>query len=120
MAINWMKTAVVVLAVAMVAAATETAWAQSARWARVQAFSTASWNLWANRGDLVTIAVEGDGDTDLDLYVYDDGGRLIASDRDPDDFAVVEFRVLRSSNFTIEVKNLGRVYNAYRISTSIR
>jgi hypothetical protein len=69
---------------------------------------------------VVTVNVSGDGDTDLDLYVYDDGGRLIVFDEEMDDQPMVTFEVYRSSTFTIKVKNRGRVYNEYRIWTAIR
>lgn len=114
------KMTAAVLTAVMVIGAAATGFAQSLRWGRVDGFSTASWTVWGNRGESITVRVNGDGDTDLDLYVYDDGGRLIVFDEDADDYPMVTFNVLRSSRFTIQVRNLGRVYNEYSISTSVR
>jgi hypothetical protein len=69
---------------------------------------------------MVTIVVRGDGDTDLDLAVYDGMGGLIVSDTDDTDYCVVRFTVTRGGTFTVRVRNFGWVYNEYRISTSIR
>jgi hypothetical protein len=121
MTTSWTRkaTAAVLMAV-MMAAGAGTALAQNRQWARVEAYSTAAWTVWGYKGQAITVRVNGDGDTDLDLYVFDDNGRLIVFDEDPDDFPVVTFTVLRSSRFTVEVRNLGHVYNRYSISTTIR
>jgi hypothetical protein len=64
-------------------------------------------------GELVTIAVSGDGDTDLDLVIETPGGRVIASDLDSTDDCRVTFRAPYSGRYRIKVKNLGGVYNRY-------
>ena len=56
-----------------------------------------------------------DGDTDLDLYVYDENGILIASDTDSTETCVVRFWPKWTGAFRIEVRNLGTVYNRYEI-----
>lgn len=74
---------------------------------------------WAFRGgELATIAVSGDGDTDLDLFVYDENGNLIASDTDAGDDCLVVFTPRWTGNFRVKVKNYGRVYNNYGIATN--
>ena len=112
------KATAAVLAVVMVGLAAGTAWAQQV--ARVGAFSSASWNLWGNAGETITVTVIGDGDTDLDLYILDGNGRVVVADEDASDYCVVRFTVTRGGYFTVMVRNLGGVYNEYRISTSIR
>jgi len=81
--------------------------------------------IWANStdtytellrgGESTTVIVNGDGDTDLDLYIYNDRGQLVASDTDSTDYCVCRFFVTRSARYTIRVVNRGSVYNVYRI-----
>ncbi|WP_013630012.1 hypothetical protein [Rubinisphaera brasiliensis] len=64
-------------------------------------------------GQLAEVVIQGDGETDLDLYVYDENGNLIASDTDNSDLCVVRFSPKWTGRFRIVVKNLGTVYNRY-------
>lgn len=66
------------------------------------------------------IEVQGDGDTDLDLYVYDEDNNLILlrQDTGPTDRCRVEFNAAGPGTCRIEIKNLGNVYNRYKLSTS--
>ena len=66
-------------------------------------------------GQPVTIRLAGDGDTDLDLFVFDDNDNLIAADTHPSDIGTVTFTPNRTATFTIIVENFGDVYNAYRL-----
>jgi hypothetical protein len=66
--------------------------------------------------ELAVVAIAGDGDTDLDLYVYDENGILIASDTDSTDTCVVRFWPKWTGAFRIEVRNLGPVGNRYEIA----
>jgi len=84
----------------------------------VNARSQDSYNVIFRANQKAIIAVEGDGDTDLDLYVYDENGNLVASDADNTDFCVVEFQPRWTGTFTILVKNRGTVYNRYTIITN--
>lgn len=72
--------------------------------------------FWAD--ELATIAVSGDGDTDLDLYVYDENGRLIASDDDYSDDCIVNWVPKWTGQYTVIVINRGNVYNSYAIGTN--
>ena len=87
---------------------------------RVEAFSFDSWTVTANAGDMVTVVVRGDGDTDLDLFILDGFGRTVVSDQRSGDYCMVTFTVTRGGTFPIRVRNYGGVYNEYVISTSIR
>ena len=69
-------------------------------------------------GQIAAIRVSGDGDTDLDLYVYDERGNLIASDTDRSDECVVAWTPRWTGPFIVRVKNLGGVYNRYRMITN--
>ena len=66
-------------------------------------------------GESTTIYVSGDGDTDLDLYVYDANGNLITCDDDGTDECLVRFVAYRTHTFTVRVRNRGRVYNCYTL-----
>lgn len=72
--------------------------------------------FWAN--ELAEIAVSGDGDTDLDLYVYDENGNLIVSDTDYTDDCYVRFYPRWTGLFRVKIVNRGGVYNNYAIVTN--
>ena len=57
---------------------------------RVEAFDTDTWTIWASSGNR-RVVVDGDGDTDLDCYVYDLTGRLLDKDDDGTDYCVLDF-----------------------------
>lgn len=69
-------------------------------------------------GEEAIVVVSGDGDTDLDLYVYDENGNFIGSDVDGTDDCVVSFTPRWTGKFKIKIKNLGRVYNHYLLATN--
>ena len=65
----------------------------------------------------VTIALVGDGDTDLDLYVYDPLGRLMGYDDDLTDRCLVRFQAYIPGRYTIRVVNRSNyVANRYAIA----
>lgn len=64
------------------------------------------------------VTVIGDGDTDLDLYVYDENGNLIVKDVDYSDDCVVSFVPKWTGVFTIKIVNRGNVYNNYVMRTN--
>jgi hypothetical protein len=64
---------------------------------------------------LAEVAIIGDGDTDLDLYVYDENGNLIDSDMDYTDDCYVSFRPKWTGTFKVVVKNRGSIYNDYML-----
>jgi hypothetical protein len=82
---------------------------------QVDAYSTDVFVVHFYGDEPAAVSVVGDGDTDLDLYVYDENGYLIGSDTDPTDRCLVLFRPRWTGAFRIEVRNLGSVYNEYRI-----
>lgn len=69
-------------------------------------------------GDLAEVVVIGDGDNDLDLYVYDDNGNLIASDSDYTDQCVCRWIPAWTGIFTIRIVNRGVIYSNYAIATN--
>src|SRR5476649_981125 len=74
---------------------------------RVQARSTTVFYETFRAGESATISIAGDGDTDLDLYVYDANGNLIARAIGLTDRETVSFLPYVTSSFRIEVRNLG-------------
>ena len=72
--------------------------------------------FWAN--ELAEVCVSGDGDTDLDLYVYDANGNLIGSDTDYSDDCVVRWVPAWTGTFIIRVVNRGALYNNFTIWTN--
>lgn len=84
----------------------------------VRAFATDRYNLTFRGGSYAEVSVVGDGDTDLDLYVYDEYGNLVCSDTGWSDSAYCSWRPRWTGVFGIEVENLGSVYNTYRLATN--
>lgn len=68
--------------------------------------------------ELAEVLVSGDGDTDLDLYVYDSNGNLIASDTDYSDDCYVRWVPAWTGRYTIRIVNRGPVYNRFVILTN--
>ncbi|MFO1032400.1 MAG: hypothetical protein U1F60_15065 [Planctomycetota bacterium] len=85
---------------------------------RVGARSEDIYNETYRGGEIARVTVDGDGDTDLDVYVFDENGNLIASDDDGTDFCVVSWRPRWTGPFRIVVRNLGNVYNRYTLTTN--
>ena len=91
------------------------AYAGVTRFGTVEAFDTDIWTFWATSG-ASRIVVDGDGDTDLDCFVYDRFGTLLGSDTDATDYCIVNIYQRSSGNIRVRIENLGSVYNEYRIS----
>jgi hypothetical protein len=64
------------------------------------------------------VGVKGDGDTNLDLYVYDENGNLVAGDEGSTDVCLAVFTPRWTGKFTIVVVNRGLVPNDYTIVTN--
>lgn len=69
-------------------------------------------------GEYGRIEVRGDGDTDLDCFVYDEHNNLIDSDTDYTDICFLSFTPQWTGTFRLEVRNLGSVWNEYTIVTN--
>ena len=85
---------------------------------RVEAQSNDYFTLNFRGGEQAVVAIEGDGDTDLDLYVYDENGNLIVSDTGSSDSCRVYFTPRWTGAFRIVVVNRGYVHNVYEIAAA--
>ncbi len=74
--------------------------------------------MWFEGCETVQVFLAGDHDTDLDLYVFDEDGNLIASDTDATDTCFVSWTPKWTGCFTVVVRNRGGVYNRYTIGTN--
>ena len=85
------------------------------RTATVWSHSSNDFNVVLIGGESTQITVRGDGDTDLDLFVYDENGNLIGSDTSYSGNASVAIRPYWTGRFTIRVVNRGGVHNNYTV-----
>ena len=69
-------------------------------------------------GEVAEVIVYGDGDTDLDLYIYDENWNLITSDTDYTDICICRWNPIWTGNFYMKVVNRGNVYNEFVIATN--
>ncbi len=69
-------------------------------------------------GETAVLQFIGDGDTDLDIFVYDHLGNLIVSGVGLTDREMVAFRPHYTSNFTIVIQNRGSIFNRFTLRTN--
>jgi len=69
-------------------------------------------------GEHADVVAWGDHGTDLDLYVYDEYGNLIALDDDPSDECAIRFVPRWTGSFTICIVNRGPFANQYVLMTN--
>ena len=84
--------------------------------ATVLGHDTNEYSFTFDGGAFASVSISGDGSTDLDLYVYDEDGNLIASNTNSIDDASVSWVPIWTGQFTIHVVNRGRVYNDFVMS----
>ena len=85
---------------------------------RVDANSADYYRIAFVAGKPACVVVKGDGDTDLDLQVFDENGNLVASDTDATDACLVSWTPKWTGNFTVKVINHGCVYSRYVLATN--
>lgn len=68
-------------------------------------------------GEVARVFIMGDGDTNLDLRVFDENSNLIGSDLGESDACCVEWKPSWTGEFTISVTNEGDQYNRFVIFT---
>jgi hypothetical protein len=68
--------------------------------------------------ELAEVVVSGNGATDLDLYIFDGNGNLIAYDEDYSDDCFASFVPAWTGTFIIQVQNRGRSANRFELYTN--
>jgi hypothetical protein len=81
----------------------------------VRGHSTVTYTETFQGGEVALVTLNGDGRSDLDIFVYDANGNLIISEESTSDNVFVSFIPYWTSEFRIVVRNLGSASNAYRI-----
>lgn len=71
-----------------------------------------------NGGQLAEAGIAGDGETDLDLFVYDENDHLVCRSAGSSDREYCRWWPRWTGPFRIEIQNLGAVANLYRIATN--
>lgn len=64
------------------------------------------------------ITVRGDGSTDLDCRVYDQGNHLVESDTDSTDTCYLRWTPAWTGKFKLKITNVGRISNIYVVDTN--
>lgn len=85
---------------------------------RVKENTTDVYDVTFEGGVLAGVAIIGDGDTDLDLFIIDSSGNEVVSQTDLTDACFVEWTPSRTQKYQIKIQNLGDVYNAYLLMTN--
>ncbi len=84
----------------------------------VNAHATDIYTVTFTGGIPAIVTAVGDGDTDLDLYIYDQNGNLIAQDIDYTDRCICTWTPRWTGSFRIKIVNRGSVYNCYVLRTN--
>lgn len=84
----------------------------------VPAYGSLTFEVTFRGGEAGRVALRGDHDTDLDLYVYDEDGRLVDSDDDYSDTCYATWYTPYTQVYTIRVVNRGSVYNEMNLVTN--
>jgi len=64
------------------------------------------------------VYLEGQTNSDLNLFIHDDKGRLVCSDTDISDIAYCGWRPAQTGTFTVTVKNKGPSASRYSMMTN--
>jgi hypothetical protein len=78
----------------------------------VRSRATDSYRITFRGGEPARVMVSGDGDSDLDLFVYDENGNLVCKDDDGTDQMICAWNPRWTGPFTIRIRNLG-IVNEY-------
>ena len=84
----------------------------------VSARSSDQFFITFDAGQPARVVINGDGSTDFDCQVFDNGGHLVDSDTGPSDDCFLAFQPRWTGKFRIVVINLGNIDNEYRLQTN--
>ena len=82
---------------------------------RVSAGDIEYFTYHATAGVEASILIIGDGDTDLDLFVFDRKANSVTEDTDNLDVCLCEWTATYTGQYYVAVKNWGNVYNEFTI-----
>jgi len=83
--------------------------------AKVHGGKADTYTITFRGGKLARVLVMGDGDTNLDLYVYDSEGREVARAVDDNCNCVAKWTPRRTGKFRVCIVNKGKVENDYSV-----
>lgn len=72
-----------------------------------------SLDLLLAAGELSTITLHGDGETDLDASLFDESGQLIDSDTGANDYSLLRVVPRSTGHFTVVIQNQGAGSSRY-------
>jgi hypothetical protein len=84
----------------------------------VEAKATDTFTIEFKGAEKAELTLVGDLDGDLDLLVYDEAGKLVASDTAGTDKCVVAWTPAQKGNFVVHIKNLNGETNRYTLITN--
>ncbi|MBQ9216409.1 MAG: hypothetical protein IJ159_06630 [Prevotella sp.] len=85
---------------------------------RVQGNSYDYYNMSFQANELAVVMVVGSGNTDLDLYIYDQNGNFIASDTGSTDECICTWTPRWTGTFKVKIINRGGAANRYIIRSN--
>lgn len=80
--------------------------------------STDEYTLTFRAGEVAWIRILGEQVTDLDLYVYDASGTLVAMDDDLSSYCIASWVPWRTGTYTVRIVNRGSSSNSYLVRTN--
>ncbi|HXO90448.1 MAG TPA: hypothetical protein VN849_06625 [Stellaceae bacterium] len=84
----------------------------------IQPGTTDVYTVVFNGGQLAEAGIAGDGDSDLDLFVYDENDHLVCRSTASTDREYCRWWPRWTGPFRIEIQNLGGVADLYRLATN--
>ncbi len=82
--------------------------------------SQATYTIEGTWGEKITVAVSGDGSTDLDLYALDGNGNVMISSQSYGDDEEVTWTVTGTGTFRVVLVNRGQWRNDFRLGVRVR
>jgi len=79
----------------------------------IRGSTTSALPLQFEGGTLAVVGISGDGATDLDLYVLDEGGKRVCASEGNGDDEICRFTPRFTSTYRIEIRNLGKIANQF-------
>lgn len=95
-------------------------WADTFYTGSLAGYSQATYTIDGSFGDRITVAVSGDGSTDLDLYAVDGNGNIMISSQSYGDDEEVTWTVTGGGTFRVILVNRGQWRNDFRLGVRVQ